>query len=201
MSSRQEQSTSEPPAGFDLSALLSGDHKAFEDMVRGESDRLYNVIRRIVRDDDEARSILQETFLQAFKRRGSFRRESKFTTWLYAIGINLARGAVRKLSRSAVLTAEEFERLQPQFVDGHVTGPVAHWKPDRMLERQELLDQVREAIERLPEDYRIVVTLRDIEEIPTPEVATILGISEGAVRVRVHRARQALKKLLDEYMA
>ena len=60
---------------------------------------------------------------------------------------------------------------------------------------------VREAIERLPEDYRIVVTLRDIEEIPTPEVATILGISEGAVRVRVHRARQALKKLLDEYMA
>lgn len=186
---------------YDVAAILAGDKSAFEDMVRAESGRLFRVILRVIRDEDEAQSIMQETFLQAFRRLDSFRKESKFSTWLYAIGINLARGAVRKLSRSNSIGDEDLERLQPQFKDGMAMSPSIPWAPDRLLERRELHRVVRDAISRLPEDYRIVLNLRDIEEIATPEVAEMLEISEGAVRVRVHRARQALRKLLEEYMS
>ncbi len=201
MSKSNSSSEAQTVASYDVAAILSGDKKAFEDMVRAESGRLFRVIQRVVRDEDEAQSILQETFLQAYKRLDSFRKESKFSTWLYAIGINIARGAVRKLKRSNTIADDEFERLQPQFKDGMAMSPSRAWQPDRRLEKQELHEVVRSAIDRLPDDYRIVINLRDIEEIATPEVASILNISEGAVRVRVHRARQALKALLEEYMS
>lgn len=185
---------------YDIAALLSGDKSAYEAMVAHESGRLYRVILRVLHDEDEAKSILQETFLQAFRRLDSFRKESKFSTWLYAIGINLARGAVRKLGRSTSIAHEDFERLQPQFKSGMAMSPSGPWNPDKLLEQKELHEILHSRIALLPDDYREVLTLRDIEEIATPEVATILDISEGAVRVRLHRARMALKKLLDDYM-
>ncbi len=145
---------------------------------------------------------MQETFLQAFERRHTFRRESKFTTWLYAIGINLARGVARKSARVSTLTEADFERLQPDFAsNGMPSGAVKSWNPARMLESRERTALVHGAIDRLPEDYRLVVTLRDIEELPTADVAKVLQISEGAVRVRLHRARQALRALLSEHFS
>ena len=85
-----------PTTPVDTEAVLRGDQKAFERLVHQESPRLFRVIVRIVKDEDEARSVMQETFLQAYQRLHSFRRESKLTTWLYAIGINLARASLRK---------------------------------------------------------------------------------------------------------
>lgn len=186
----------------DLDKLLAGDPEAFALLVKAESERLFRVIRRFVSDDDEARSVMQETFLQAFERRHTFRRESKFTTWLYAIGINLARGVARKSARVSTLTEADFERLQPDFAsNGMPSGAVKSWNPARMLESRERTALVHGAIDRLPEDYRLVVTLRDIEELPTADVAKVLQISEGAVRVRLHRARQALRALLSEHFS
>lgn len=200
MTAESRDTTSDETERYDVAALLAGDKAAFEAMVAQESGRLFRVILRVVHDEDEARSILQETFLQAYRRLDSFRKESKFSTWLYAIGINIARGAVRKLGRSTSIAHEDFERLQPQFRDGMAMSAPSPWNPAKLLERNELHEVVRKQIARLPEDYRVVLTLRDIEEIATPEVAVMLDISEGAVRVRLHRARMALKELLTEYM-
>ena len=187
------------PEGPDLEALLRGDHQAFEALVRSESPRLFRMIARIVHDEDEAESILQETFLQAYKRLHTFRRESKLTTWLYAIGLNLARASLRKRKRYETMEEDQLERLQPSFRYGMYTERAEAWNPQRVAERAERRRLVHDAIDRLPEDYRVVVTLRDLNELPTADVAQMLGISEGAVRVRLHRARQALRKLLDEH--
>lgn len=184
---------------LDLDALLKGDATAFEQLVRQESLRLYRVIVRIVRDEDEAQSVLQETFLQAYRRLPTFRGEAKITTWLFAIGINLARASLRKSRRYDTYEEQDIERLQPAFMKGMYVQQYGPWRPDETAERAERKRIVHEAIDRLPPDYRTVVMLRDIEELPTAEVAEILEISEGAVRVRLHRARQALRAVLDTY--
>ena len=183
----------------DIEALLAGDKTEFEKIVRQESSRLYRMIARLVNDPAEAESLLQETFLQAFQRLDTFRRESKFTTWLYAIGINLARAQRRKLQRTVSLNEEDVERMQPSFSRGMFQDPPVSWDPQKRIIQNEQHALVHEAIGRLPEDYRVVLTLRDIEEIRTEDVADMLGLSSGAVRVRLHRARQALKKLLDKH--
>jgi RNA polymerase sigma-70 factor (ECF subfamily) len=186
---------------FDLEALLAGDAQAFERLVQQETPRLYRVILRIVHDEDEARSVLQETFLQAYKRLHTFRRESKLTTWLYAIGINQARSAQRKARRLQSLTEQDLDRMQPNFADGMHAEQYGAWNPQKLAEQAERKRIVHEAIQQLPPDYRTVVMLRDIEELSTEEVAQMLDISNGAVRVRLHRARHALRRLLDRHFS
>ena len=183
----------------DLDALLAGDKAAFEKVVLKESPRLYRMIMRIVQDEEEARSVMQETFLQAYKRLSTFRRESKFSTWLYAIGLNLARASLRKLKRFDTLDEETIQRMQPTFSNGMFAESYESWNPQKIAEKAERKDIVHKAISQLPDDYRATVTLPDIEELSTTEVAEILDISEGAVRVRLHRARNALRKILDQY--
>lgn len=191
--------TNDTEGEIDLDALLAGDKTAFEKVVLKESPRLFRMIMRIVQDEDEARSVMQETFLQAYKRLSTFRRESKFSTWLYAIGLNLARASLRKLKRFDSLDEEAIDRMQPVFSNGMYADSYETWNPQKIAERKERKDLVHKAISQLPTDYRAIVTLRDIEELSTSEVADVLEISEGAVRVRLHRARQALRKLLNQY--
>lgn len=191
---------SQPGDPLDVEALLAGDAAAFEQLVRQESPRLFRVINRVVNDQDEAESLMQETFLQAYQRLHTFRREAKFTTWLYAIGINLARGSLRKSKRLSPLDEAAVERMQPDFSGGMYVDQAETWDPHRLAELSQRRDLVHQAIAQLPEDYRVVITLRDIEELSTDEVARILEISNGAARVRLHRARQALRKLLDSHI-
>lgn len=190
-----EESIVEP----DLDALLAGDEKAFELLVNQESPRLFRIIFRIVGDEEEAKNILQETFLQAFQRIQTFRRESKFTTWLYAIGINLARGSLRKSKRMTSLDDSDVERLQPSFSKGMFVESPESWDPLRLAEQSDRHELLHRAIDNLPEDYKAIVILRDIEEHSTEEVAKMLDISGGAVRVRLHRARVALRAMLNPH--
>ena len=191
--------TKENTDNIDLDALLEGDRAEFEKIVHQESSRLYRMIYRLVGDTAEAEGLLQETFLQAFQRLDSFRRESKFTTWLYAIGINLARARKRKMQRTVAMEMQDFERLQPAFSKGMFQEKPAAWDPQKVALQNERHDLVHQAIQQLPGDYRTVLMLRDIEEYSTEEVSRMLDLSAGAVRVRLHRARQALKKLLDKH--
>jgi RNA polymerase sigma-70 factor (ECF subfamily) len=184
---------------LDVDALLHGDKHEFEKVVHRESPRLFRVIRRIVRDDDEAESVMQETYLQAYLRLGSFRRESTFTTWLYSIGINLARAALKKSNRFSTLEEADIDRLQPRFNRGMYIEGFESWNPQKIAEIQDRKRIIHRAIDQLPPDYRTIVVLRDIEELSTAEVAAMLNVSEGAARVRLHRARQALRQILDEH--
>lgn len=193
--SKIEETSFEP----DLDVLLAGDEKAFERLVTQESPRLFRIVFRILGDEEESQNIVQETFLQAFQRIQTFRRESKFTTWLYAIGINLARGSLRKSKRMTSLSDSDFDRLQPSFSKGMFVETVASWDPLRIAEQKDRHEILHHAISRLPEDYKTIVILRDIEEHSTEEVAKMLEISGGAVRVRLHRARVALREMLNPH--
>ena len=189
------------PASVSEEAILSGDKKAFEQLVIQESPRLYRMIYRIINDEDEARSILQETFLQSYLRLSSFRGDSKLTTWVYSIGLNLARAARRKAAKVRVLEHGEFEMLPPQFTKGNHSKNVRDWNVEKSLEQEERKRLLHEAIQRLPEQHRTIVNLKDINGWDTEDVARLMNISHGAVRVRLHRARQALRTLLAPYFS
>jgi len=155
----------------------------------------------MIRDEDEVRNLTQETFLQAIQNIESFRGESKISTWLCSIAINLARAHLRRSRRYDVMAEEDLEGLLPTFgLFGQGREEYHEWNPEKYTEQEERVSLIREALDRLPEDYKTVIVLRDLEELSTIEVAQLLDTSEGAVRVRLHRARMALRKLLDGRM-
>ena len=155
----------------------------------------------MIRDEDEVRNLTQETFLQAIQNIESFRGESKISTWLCSIAINLARAHLRRSRRYDVMAEEDLEGLLPTFgLLGHGREEYHEWNPEKYTEQEERVSLIRDALDRLPEDYKTVIVLRDLEELSTIEVAQLLDTSEGAVRVRLHRARMALRKLLDGRM-
>lgn len=180
-----------------LDALRAGDEGAYETLVREHLGPMLAVARRILRDEDAARDAVQDAFVSAFRSIGRFRERSSLSTWLYRIVVNACLMKLRRARRRPELPIGE---LQPKFAsDGHFAEPVLEWpdSPEVLLQSKEMRTLVRAQIDRLPARYRTVVMLRDIEELSTEEVATLLGISRNAVKIRLHRARQALKALLD----
>lgn len=182
-----------------LDALKRGDDRAFETLVRDRSTALLAVTRRILRNDDEANDALQEAFLSAFKAIDRFDGKSKLSTWLHRIAINAALMKLRKRPRSRERSIED---LLPEYLeDGHPVEPSTGWSqlPSTEAESRETGEIVRNTIDELPETYRTVLMLRDIEGLDTAETAEMLGVKPGAVKVRLHRARQALRALLDPH--
>ncbi len=192
-----------PEEAKTIAALRAKDPDALDRLVREQCHRIYRAILRLVRDPDEAESLVQETFLQAFRSLDAFRGHSKVSTWIYGIAMNVTRDHLRKKTRNRrVLSERHIDWLQPHFTwQGTHTEHYTTWNPERMMEKRERVRLVREAIDQLPERYRVVLTMRDLDELSTTEVAEALSISEGSVRVRLHRARNALRKLLAPHFA
>jgi RNA polymerase sigma-70 factor (ECF subfamily) len=155
--------------------------------------------RRILANEEDARDAVQDAFLSAFKEIGRFEARSRLGTWLHRIVVNAALYRLRNRQRHPERSIED---LLPHFGEGeHQVDPPAPWKDtsDTILQRQELCELVRRCIDQLPEIYRTVLLLRDIEGLDTEETAQALGISQGVVKTRLHRARQALRSLLNPY--
>jgi len=185
------------PEGPMLAALSAGDERAFERLVREQGPRLLAVARRFLRNEEDARDAVQDAFLSAFRSLAKFERSSKVSTWLHRIAVNCCLMRLRTRRRKPEQPIEDF---LPQFAeDGHQLHPSFSWKgsAETLLEEGETRRIVHEAIDRLPESYRTVLLLRDIEELTTDETAELLGLSSNAVKIRLHRARQALRGLLD----
>jgi RNA polymerase sigma-70 factor (ECF subfamily) len=179
-----------------LAGLRSGDDAAYEELVRSYGGRLLAVTRRLLGDEDDARDAVQEAFLSAFKSIDRFQGESLVSTWLHRIAVNAALMKLRSRRRRP---EDRIDDLLPQFLeDGHPAQPAVPWRElsDSQLVREETRGRVRAAIDRLPEGYRTILVLRDIEELDTAEVAEQLGMTRNAVKTRLHRARQALRGLL-----
>ena len=177
----------------------SGDESAFEALVGRFQGRVYRLARRLTAADGDAQDVLQETFLQAYRNLPAFRGESKFSTWLFRIATNAALMHNRTRARRPV---ESLEAYAPRFDDdGRHCGEPADLtlaaRADELLDRRRLVAQALEGIERLPESCRAAFVLRDLEEMPTAEVAAVLGIEPAAVRQRVHRARLLLRGFLS----
>jgi RNA polymerase sigma-70 factor (ECF subfamily) len=181
-----------------LAALRAGDETAFERVVRLYSPRLLAVARRILRNEEDARDAVQDAFLSAFKSLESFSGQSRLSTWLHRIGVNAALMKIRSKQRKPERPISD---LLPRFLeDGHPAEPAVPWEPaEKILERQETKALVRRSIDELPESYRTVLLLRDIEELDTEQTADLMGVSSGVVKTRLHRARQALRTLLDAH--
>jgi RNA polymerase sigma-70 factor (ECF subfamily) len=182
-----------------VTQLQAGDEDAFEVCVRLHCSRLLAVARRILRNDADAYDAVQDTFLSAFKSIGQFQGQAQLGTWLHGIVVNAALGRLRKQQRHP---EQPIEGLLPHFTDDeHQADTPVPWKaaPDVPLQQQESNALVRRCIDQLPESYRIVLLLRDIEGLDTDETARVLGTSVGVVKTRLHRARQALRTLLDPH--
>jgi RNA polymerase sigma-70 factor (ECF subfamily) len=157
------------------------------------------VTRRILTSEDDARDAVQDAFILAFRNIRTFEGESRLSTWLHRVAINAALMKLRSRRRRP---EEPLDPLLPSYQDdGHHVEQFQSWEEpaDDALARRRRRALVRESIERLPENYRTVLLLRDIEEIGTEEAAQMLGISVNAVKIRLHRARQALRTLLDRH--
>ena len=178
-----------------LAGLRAGRDEAYEELVRTHAGRMLAVARRLLGDGEDARDAVQEAFGSAFRSIDRFAGESRLSTWLHRIVVNAALMKLRSRRRKP---EEPLDPLLPSFLaDGHRRDPGGPWQPAAALERAELRERVRRSIDRLPETYRTVLLLRDIEELDTAEVAELLGVAPGVVKTRLHRARQALRGLLD----
>jgi len=181
-----------------VAALKRGDEWAFETVIRLYGGRLLAVARRYVRNDDDAHDVLQAAYLSAFKAIAQFEGSARLCTWLHRIVVNTALMKLRSRRRRP---EDSIEDLLPSFLDDghHVEQFAACTTPaDVLMEQQQTRATVRQCIDGLPESYRTVLMLRDIDERSTEEVAELLMITPGAVKLRLHRARQALSTLLRQ---
>jgi len=179
-----------------LAGLRARDEQAFETIVRTYGPRLLAVARRLVRDEGEAQDVVQTAYLSAFRAVEQFEGAAQISSWLHRIVVNTALMKLRTRRRKP---EESIEPLLPSFLtDGHHVEQFSDWSApaDVLLERKETRAIVRDHIDQLPESYRDVLILRDIEELSTQEVADALGLTTTAVKVRLHRGRQALSTLL-----
>jgi RNA polymerase sigma-70 factor (ECF subfamily) len=166
-----------------MRAIQKGDMVAFNSLVDRYKDRLMNVIGRMLSSQEEAEDIVQETFVRVYQHRQSFNFQHCLSTWIYTIGLNLARNELRKRKRFKFHEISEMQGNEREFA-------VEPKLPSRLPE------VLSAAIDTLPQKYREAFMLRDIEEMPYEEVAKILDVPLGTVKSRVNRARLMLRDKL-----
>lgn len=184
-----------------VQAINAGHTERFQELVRRYEQKLYNFGRRMCRNEADAEDLVQDTFLNVYRFLRDFRYETKFKNWLYRVAANtsLKRRRRSKFAPEPELSLEEFTRNE----DAELLEPVPEWArmPLDQILNEELLETLNQAIWSLPEKYRIVVILRDVEEFSTEETAQILNLSPANVKVRLHRARLFLRDRLKGYFS
>lgn len=167
-----------------------GDRASFEELARRHADRLYAVVLRFVADGDEAEEVTQEAFLRAWRGIGEFEGRSRFFTWLYRIGINEAKRRAARRPPATVVSLDD--QPIPEAPD---------WSeaPETRFAQADLRRVLEDAIRSLPIEYRMPIVLRDVEGLTTREAAQVMELGEAAFKSRLHRARLAVRRGLDEY--
>lgn len=177
--------------------LKGGDGAAFEELIRTYGPRLLLKARHMLGNPDDARDCVQDCYVQVHRNIGSFRGEASLYSWMYRILVNSCLKKMQSRSRGELVPIDE---LMPEFdSDGCRIEPMWQTLPsgEDLVEQNDTRARVLAAIRDLPAGYRDVLYLRDIEGHSTAEVSDMLGLSESATKVRLHRARAALKKLLE----
>jgi RNA polymerase sigma-70 factor, ECF subfamily len=184
-----------------LAKLRAGDEDAFGLVVQRYGGRMLATVRKFLNNEHDSQDAVQEAFASAFRALDKFNGEAMLSTWLHRIVVNAALVQLRSRRRRG---EQPIETLLPRFdqdgewIDDPATRPDA---TEAILERRDSREMVRRCIGRLPDKYRSVLLLRDIEELDTDETARSLATTANTVKVRLHRARQALKALLEREFA
>jgi RNA polymerase sigma-70 factor (ECF subfamily) len=169
-----------------------GEVGLFELLMRRYNQRLYRVARSVVRDEEEAEDVMQAAYVRAYEHLAEFEGRAPFSTWLTKIAVHEALARLRRNSRLVLMDPSSEEERVLEFLRSPNRGP------EDQASGQELSSVLSGVIERLPELYRMVFVLREVEGLSTAEVAESLGISEPNVKVRLHRARALLREAIDE---
>jgi RNA polymerase sigma-70 factor (ECF subfamily) len=174
---------------------------AFEEIVNRYVDKIYGLALRITRNPSDAEEVLQEVFLSLAKRIDTFGGEAKFSSWLYRVTVNASYMHLRAERKHE--TDVSLEDYVPYDGNGTLMGRAASkdWseRPDKALFSKEAMEMIEKAVKELPESYRVVFHLRDIEGLSNEEVSEILGLSVAAVKSRLHRGRLFLRDKLSDY--
>jgi RNA polymerase sigma-70 factor (ECF subfamily) len=182
-----------------IARILAGEKELFHELIGPYERMVYLTLFSIVKNETEAEDGAQEAVISAYRHLGSFRGDAKFSTWLTMIAINEGRKRLRKAKgRAEDSIDEQIEELEGDYTP----APLTDWReiPLEALERKELREALRVAVTELPDIYRQVFALRDLEEMNTEEAAEALGITTSAVKVRLHRARIMLQKRLVPFL-
>lgn len=179
-----------------IAGLRRGNATSYECLMGAYGGRMLATARRLVQNEADARDCVQEAFIQAFKALQGFEGRSSLGSWLHKIVVNIALTKIRSRDRRR---EDSIEDLTPRYdEDGLRIEPAGQLVPiDTLLEQTEVCELVRHSINKLPESYRTILLLRDIEGYDTEETAAILELTLGTAKTRLHRARAALKHLLE----
>ena len=179
--------------------IVAGEKELFHELIRPYERMVYLTVFSIVKNEADAEDGAQEAVINAYRHLGSFRAEAKFSTWLTTIAMNEGRKRLRKAKGAA---EDSIEEGMEEKEGDYTPAPLTDWReiPLEALERKELREALRKAIAELPDIYRQVFTLRDLEELNIEETAKALGVNPGIVKVRLHRARIMLQKKLVPFL-
>ena len=183
----------------ELAALArQGDGAAFRVIMQRHNRRLYRAARAVLHDDGEAEDVVQEAYVRAFAALGNFRGDSSLATWLTRIALNEALGRLRR--RRPTVEIETFDaRPEARVIPFPLMSP--DMNPEQAAARQDVRRLLERAIDALPEPFRVVFVLRDVEELSIEETAAQLGLRPETVKTRLHRARRRLREALDAELA
>ena len=176
-----------------ISRFQNGDEQAYITLVNRYKDKLINFVYRLVNDRDQAEDIIQDTMLKLYTHKHYYRNIAKFSTWIYTIAGNFAKTELRKKK-----TRKVTNNSQLGYEDRDYDPPSSEPSPQKLVEDDFINTKIHDAIDNLPEHFRIVTVLRDIEKLPYEEISSIVEIPLGTVKSRINRARLQLQKDLKE---
>ncbi len=181
-----------------MAAFANGSEDAFREIVDRYGSRILNLMTRWIGDRDQAEDLVQETFLRVIRHRRDYRRSGRFFSWLYTIAVNLARNEIRNAKRRG--TSVVIDTVTGTNETGTLQMEDDRPGADETLGRDELKRLIHAAILELPNRFREVLILRDLQDLKYEEIAEVLGIPGGTVRSRINRARLALKDRLRHFL-
>jgi len=184
-----------------IEEIRQGRADALETLVSRYETKVYNLAYRMLGNKEDAEDVLQDTFLNVVRSLGGFQARSSFSTWLYRVATNAALTRLRQKSRREKSEGEFLDEVYSVKEAAHSETGLVDWSdnPAKQLLDVEARQVMKEAIDELPEIYRVVFVLRDVQGLPATEVAEVLDLSVPAVKSRLHRARLYLRNRLSDY--
>lgn len=185
-----------------VARLVARDEAAFNVLVTTYERRVFSLVFRMLGRRDEAEDLAQEVFVQVFKAIDQFRGDSKLSTWIYRIAVNLCKNRAKYLSRRHAGNQDDVDALAERApltaAKGVSVGGIS--RPDELVEGMQLEIVVKRAIAQIDPDFREVLVLRDVEDLSYEEIASVTGLPDGTVKSRIHRARAQLRALVEQAM-
>jgi RNA polymerase sigma-70 factor (ECF subfamily) len=185
-----------------VARLVARDESAFNELVVTYQRRVFALVFRMLGRRDEAEDLAQEVFVQVFKAIDQFRGDSKLSTWIYRIAVNLCKNRTKYLSRRHANDQDDVDAMADRVpfsaAKGVSVGGIS--RPDELVEGMQLEVVVKRAIAQIEPEFREVLILRDVEDMSYEEIAEVTGLADGTVKSRIHRARAQLRALVEKAM-